>query len=58
MCGQQVQLPERFPLMTERAYLADGHVMDEQPAASGTPELTPSVRTILTLAGICLAVQS
>lgn len=36
----------------------DGHVMDEHPTASRTPELTPSVRTVLTLAGICLAVQS
>ncbi|XP_008518556.2 protein Cripto isoform X1 [Equus przewalskii] len=36
----------------------DGHVMDEHLAASRTPELTLSACTTLTLAGICLAIQS
>lgn len=58
VCGQQVQLPEGFPLMTKRPYLPDGHVMDEHLTASRTPELIPSACTTLLLAGTCLAIQS
>lgn len=58
VCGQQDKLPEGFPLMTKCLHLPDGHVMDEHLAASRTPELTLSACTTLTLAGICLAIQS
>uniref|UniRef100_A0A452TCV8 Teratocarcinoma-derived growth factor 1 n=1 Tax=Ursus maritimus TaxID=29073 RepID=A0A452TCV8_URSMA len=36
----------------------DGHVMDEHFLVSRTPELTPASGTTLSLAGICLALQS
>ncbi|XP_010335052.1 putative protein CRIPTO3 [Saimiri boliviensis] len=36
----------------------DGLVMDEHLMASGTPELPPSARTPLMLAGICLSIES
>ncbi|KAF5921702.1 hypothetical protein HPG69_012873 [Diceros bicornis minor] len=58
MRGQQDRLLERFPLITKCLPLPDGHVLDEHLTASGTSVLTLSARTTLTLAGICLAIQS